>query len=144
MIICLHLYTYLYTLMKATALILKDKTKIFLIMETIQQISTGINIINIFDFTCYSQAGVYVPTSIPICLSASLPTKAQYKFVSWFKIHIMQENFLHNLSRDIPEKHLRICKCVVHIDEDLKFKNSFIVIFNAGDLLWILKIFIFI
>lgn len=68
--------------MKATALILKDKTKIFLIMETMYQISTGINIINIFDFTCYSQAGVYVPTSIPICLSASLPTKAQYKFVS--------------------------------------------------------------
>lgn len=142
MIICLYLYTYLYTctLMKATTLILKDKTKIFLIMETIQQISTGINIINIFDFTCYSQAGVYVPTSIPICLSASLPTKAQYKFVSWFKIHIMQENFLHNLSRDIPGKHVHTCKCVVHIDEDLKFKNSF----NADDLLWILKILIFI
>ncbi|XP_056004694.1 autophagy-related protein 16-1-like [Ostrea edulis] len=26
------------------------------------------------------QSGVYVPTTIPICLSASLPTKAQYKF----------------------------------------------------------------
>lgn len=88
---------------------------------------------------------MYVPTSIPICLSASLPTKAQYKFVSWFKIHLMQEIFLHNLSRDTHGKHLYICKCVVHIDEDedLKFKNSFMVIFNAVDLLCFFSRYLF-
>lgn len=46
----------------------------------------------------------------------------------------MYEIFLYNLYRDIFGKYLRICKCVVYIDEDFKFKNLFIVIFNVGDL----------